>query len=66
MLEERSRSARLVTLFLLGWVGWNAPPLRVVSTPAMVAGMPLTWAYLFGLWAILIGLLALAVRAPRD
>jgi|CXWL01.1.fsa_nt_gi hypothetical protein len=66
MLDQRTRSARLVTLFLVGCVGWNAPLLRVFSQPATVFGLPLTWAYFFALWAVLIGLLALTVRARRD
>jgi hypothetical protein len=63
--HERLRPARLVALFLLGWLGFNTPPLRLVSRDAWVAGLPLTWVYLFGVWALLIALLAVALRPPR-
>jgi hypothetical protein len=65
MIHERLRSARLVALFLLGWLGFNAPPLRLVSHDVWVAGLPLTWVYLFGVWTLLIALLAVTVRPPR-
>jgi hypothetical protein len=62
---ERLRPARLAAIFLLGWLGFNTPPLRLVSRDAWVAGLPLTWVYLFGVWTLLIGLVALALRPPR-
>ena len=65
MSPERLRPARLVALFLLGWLGFNTPPLRLVSRDAWVAGLPLTWVYLFGVWTLLIALLAMALRPPR-
>ncbi len=65
MTHERLRPARLVALFLLGWLGFNTPPLRLASREAWVAGLPLTWVYLFGVWALLIALLAMALRPSR-
>jgi hypothetical protein len=65
MTPERLRSARLVALFLLGWLGFNTPPLRLVSRDVWVAGLPLTWVYLFSVWTLLIALLAVTVRPPR-
>jgi len=65
MTPERLRSARLVALFLLGWLGFNTPPLRLVSRDAWVAGLPLAWVYLFSVWTLLIALLAVTVRPPR-
>jgi len=62
---ERLRPARLVAIFLLGWLGFNTPPLRLVSRDAWIAGLPLTWVYLFGVWTLLIALLAMALRPPR-
>jgi hypothetical protein len=62
---ERLRPARLVALFLLGWLGFNTPLLRLVSRDVWVAGLPLTWIYLFGVWTLLIALLAMALRPPR-
>jgi hypothetical protein len=65
MIHERLLSARLVALFLLGCLGFGAPLLRLASRDLQVAGLPLTWVYLFGVWALLIGLLAVLVRPPR-
>jgi hypothetical protein len=65
MSHERLRPARLVALFLLGWLGFNTPPLRLVSRDVWVVGLPLTWVYLFGVWTLLIALLAMALRPPR-
>jgi hypothetical protein len=62
---ERLRPARLAAIFLLGWLGFNSPPLRLVSRDAWIAGLPLTWVYLFGVWTLLIGLVALALRPPH-
>jgi hypothetical protein len=62
---ERLRPARLVALFLLGWLGFNTPLLRLASRDVWVAGLPLTWIYLFGVWTLLIALLAMALRPPR-
>jgi hypothetical protein len=65
MTSQRLLAARLATLFLLGCLGFNAPPLRLVSREAWVMGLPLVWIYLFGVWALLIAMLALVVRPPR-
>jgi hypothetical protein len=65
MTPERLRSARLVALFLLGWMGFNTPPLRLVSRDVWVAGLPLLWVYLFSVWTLLIALVAVTVRPPR-
>jgi hypothetical protein len=63
--SERLRPARLVAIFLLGWLGFNTPPLRLVSHDAWVAGLPLAWVYLFGIWTLLIALVAVTLRPPR-
>jgi len=65
MSQERLRPSRLVALFLLGWLGFNTPPLRLASRDVWVAGLPLTWIYLFGVWTLLIALLAMTLRPPR-
>jgi hypothetical protein len=61
---ERLRTGRLVALFLLGGLLFDAPLLRVASGDAWLGGMPRAWVYLFGAWACLITLIALAARAP--
>lgn len=65
MTHERLLSTRLVALFLLGWLGFNAPPLRTASRDLWLGGLPLTWIYLFAVWGLLIALLAVMVRPPR-
>ena len=65
MIHERLLSARLVAIFLLGCLGFNAPPLRLASRDLQIAGLPLTWVYLFGVWTLLIGLVAVLIRPPR-
>lgn len=64
-MQERLLSARLVAIFLLGCLGFNAPPLRLASRDLQIAGLPLTWVYLFGVWTLLIGLIAVLIRPPR-
>ena len=65
MIHERLLSTRLVAIFLLGCLGFNAPPLRLASRDLQIAGLPLTWVYLFGVWTLLIGLVAVLIRPPR-
>ncbi|HKV08012.1 MAG TPA: hypothetical protein VJ725_07750 [Thermoanaerobaculia bacterium] len=64
-VKEKLLSTRLAALFLFGCLGFNAPLLRLVARDVRVAGLPLTWIYLFGFWTVLIGLLAMLVRPPR-
>ncbi|MFL5261821.1 MAG: hypothetical protein ACJ79R_18770 [Anaeromyxobacteraceae bacterium] len=56
---------RLVALFLLGAVALHDPVLSLFARRADVAGIPLTYAYLFGVWGVLIALMAVAVRRRR-
>jgi len=52
---------RMVALFLLGAVATGPPVLGLMGAPVRVFGIPLLFAWLFGIWAAVIGLLALAV-----
>lgn len=56
---------RLVAIFLLGVIALHDPVLSLFTRRADVAGIPLPYAYLFGVWGLLIALMALAVRRPR-
>jgi hypothetical protein len=56
---------RLVAIFLLGGVALHDPVLSLCTRRGDVAGIPLSYAYLFGVWGVLIALMALAVRRPR-
>jgi hypothetical protein len=57
---------RLVAIFLMGGVALHDPVLSLFARRADVAGVPLLYAYLFGVWGALIALMALAVRRPRE
>jgi hypothetical protein len=56
---------RLVAVFLLGAVLLNYPILAIFARPAEVAGVPLLYAWAFGVWVLLIGLMAWLVESRR-
>ena len=60
------KGPRLVALFLLGFLLLNFPLLDLFAGPGRILGVPLLYAYLFGVWALLIGLMALVVERHRD
>lgn len=43
---------RLGLLFLLGALLINFPMLAIANQPAMLAGIPVLFLYLFGVWAV--------------
>ncbi len=51
---------RMVALFLLGVLAFNAPVLLLFNIDAYVFGIPLLYVYLFVAWAGLIALLRLS------
>jgi hypothetical protein len=53
---------RMVALFLLGVLAFNAPVLLLFNIDAFVFGIPLFYVYLFAAWAGLIALLRLTAR----
>jgi hypothetical protein len=62
MAAMSRKGPRLAALFALGCLLFNYPLLAVFDRQAMVWGVPLVYAYLFGAWALLIALAAWAVR----
>jgi len=60
------KGPRLVALFLLGFLLLNFPLLDLFAGSGRILGVPLLYAYLFGVWALLIGLMALVVERHRD
>jgi hypothetical protein len=52
---------RLIGLFLIGVVGFSPPVLTLFNKPALVAGIPLLYLYLFLLWVLLVVLAGLVV-----
>jgi hypothetical protein len=61
-MDGRLRSARLLAIAVLGFLLLNAPLLTIAEGDASIAGVPVLYAYLFGVWAVLIGLIALIVH----
>jgi peptidoglycan/LPS O-acetylase OafA/YrhL len=64
-MREAARGKRLVAVFLLGLALLNFPMLAVVDAGDRLFGLPVLFAYLFGVWALLIGCLALIVEGRR-
>jgi hypothetical protein len=57
---------RLVAIFLMGCFLLNYPILSLFARPAVVAGVPLLFAWVFAAWAALVGLMAFVIERPRD
>ena len=70
MTAEAIRTKRLIGLFLLGYLLFNYPLISLVNLPAQVGGIPILYAYIFGVWIVIIILVALVSsrdsRAPRQ
>lgn len=62
MPNRAKPSQRLVALFMLGWLLFSYPLLALFNGGGSVFGIPLLYAYLFGVWAVLIGLMVLVVE----
>jgi len=65
MTRSAIKGRRLVVLFLFGMLLFNYPLLALFSGPAAVFGVPVLYAYIFGMWALLIGLLGLVIERSR-
>jgi hypothetical protein len=65
MNHSRLTAQRLVALFLLGCLLFNFPLLALFNRGGEVFGIPVLYAYLFGVWLTLIGLMAF-VAERRD
>lgn len=66
MIRPGVKGQRLVALFLLGCLLFNYPLLNLFTHGGEVFGIPLLYAYVFGVWAALIGLMALVVQMRGD
>lgn len=64
--RERSRSARLVSVFLLGCAGFLGPLFWATSRADGPGGWPAPFVFVYLFWAALIGLVALALGRARD
>jgi hypothetical protein len=59
MSSDGTRARRLIGLFLLGYLLFNYPLISLFNLPALVGGIPLLYAYIFGVWVLIILLVAL-------
>ena len=62
MANRAIHAQRLVALFVLGWLLFSYPLLSIFDTGGTVAGIPVLYAWLFGVWAALIALLIVVVE----
>lgn len=65
MNHARLTAQRLVALFLLGCLLFNFPLLALFNHAGEVFGVPVLYAYIFGVWLALIGLMAFAAERRR-
>jgi hypothetical protein len=57
---------RLAAVFLLGGILLNYPILSIFAPLRDVGGIPVLYAYVFGVWVLLIALMARLVERRRD
>jgi hypothetical protein len=60
------KGPRLIALFILGCLLFNYPVLSLFNVAAVVAGVPVLYAYIFAAWALLVALMALVVESRRQ
>ena len=58
MISSSGRTKRLTGLFLLGYLLFDHPLISLFDRPTLVLGIPLLYAYIFGVWMLLIILVA--------
>ena len=65
MAHRAVQAQRLIALFVLGCLLFSFPLLSLFNTGGTVFGIPVLYAYLFGVWVGLIALIILVVeRSP--
>jgi hypothetical protein len=62
MANRAVQAQRLVALFVLGWLLFSYPLLSLFNSDGTVLGIPVLYAYLFGVWAALIALMVVVVE----
>ncbi|HUG26385.1 hypothetical protein [Piscinibacter sp.] len=62
MAHRAIQAQRLVALFVLGCLLFSFPLLSLFNTGGTVLGIPVLYAYLFGVWIGLIALMILVVE----
>ena len=66
MYRSRLTTQRLAAVFLLGCLLFNYPLLALFNKAALVFGIPVLYAYVFGAWLGFIVLIALIVERRQD
>jgi hypothetical protein len=62
MAHRALHAQRLIALFVLGCLLFSFPLLSLFNTGGTVWGIPVLYAYLFGVWIGLIAFMALVVE----
>ena len=62
MTNRAVQAQRLVALFVLGWLLFSFPLLSLFNTGGTVFGIPVLYAWLFGVWAALIAVMVFVVE----
>jgi hypothetical protein len=65
MAHRALQAQRLVALFVLGCLLFSFPLLSLFNTGGTVLGIPVLYAYLFGVWIGFIALMMLIVERSR-
>jgi hypothetical protein len=69
MSPDNRKTRRLAGVFLLGWVLLNYPILSIFNLPALLAGIPLLYAFVFSVWVLIIALVGVIIHCgqpPHD
>jgi hypothetical protein len=61
-MPERRKSPKLILLFVILFLLLSYPIMKLVNLPERIAGVPLLYAYVFGVWIIAIAALAFTVE----
>jgi hypothetical protein len=65
MIPRDLKGQRLAALAVLGWLLLTQPLLSIVDHPARIFGVPVLYAWIFGVWMLLIVLMAVIVERER-
>jgi hypothetical protein len=66
MKRSGQTGQRLVAISLMGGMLLNYPILSLPTGSGQVGGIPLLYAWVFGVWILLIGLMAIVIERPGD
>lgn len=64
MAHRAAQAQRLVALFVLGCLLFSFPLLSLFNSSGTVLGIPVLYAYLFGVWVLLIALMIVVIERP--